>query len=245
MNALVKRRFSDAGVGPIVIALLALACLGPSAWAAPVTFAQFTQQTPSAQPFAYTNNSSSATFDAATFNINLIVSSSLSSFMPPGIYAATLQLTSSTSSPATQSGSALMESFPTPTNNSITITLNNPVNGSTNFLTVSYSAHLGGNVGASAIGLTAAQSSGDTINYSSGVVPILGSTTSRGFSLSFSSVTPTLGLGAGNFYNSFVASGTGTFQAQLPAVPEPGSLILAGTLLSGLAGCRLWRRKAS
>jgi hypothetical protein len=246
MNAFVRRRFGGVGIGAVVAAILALLCLGSSAWAAPITFAQLLQHTPSQQPFVYTNNSSSATFNSATFNIDLVIGSALLAILPPGtnsMQAATFTMTSSTSSPATQSGSNLAESFPTASTNTMQITLNNAINGSTNFLTVTYSGHLGGNVGASAFGLTSSQSSGDTINYSSGVAPSLNNSTTRGLSLSFSSATPTLGLGAGNFYNSFIASGAGgDFSATLPSVPEPTGLILAGTMFSAVAAFR--RRKS-
>jgi len=247
MNALFKRGLWGAGIGPVVVAILALVCLGPSASAAPITFAQFLQKTPSQQPFVYTNNSSSATFNAATFDIDLIIGSGLLAILPPGtssMQAATFTMTSSTTSPASQSGSTLTESFPTATN-TIQVTLNSPINNNTNFLTVTYTGHLGGNVGASAIGLTASQNDGDTVIFSSGVIPNIGSTTQRGFSLSFSSVTPTLGFSAGNFYNSFIASGAGgDFSANLPSVPEPTALILAGTMFSAIAAFRFHLRKS-
>src|SRR5262249_47722174 len=125
MNLCAKLRESR----PRLFCLLAVALAAlwaPSAPASPVTFAQFMQSTTNAEPFVYTNNSTGATFNAATFNINLVIASS---FLPPGtntLQAATLTLTSSTSTPATQMGSSLLESFPTVASDTLQITLANP-----------------------------------------------------------------------------------------------------------------------
>jgi hypothetical protein len=119
----------------------------------------------------------------------------------------------------------------------------NAINGSKNFLTVTYTGHLGGNVGSSTAGLTASQTAGDTVNFSSGVINFAG-TTDYGFALSFSALTPTLQLGTGNFYHSFTGSGTGTFHLTPAIVPEPGSLTIVGALLSTFVGAGFLRRRS-
>ena len=225
-----------------LMAVAAAVLCASAASGGPVTFAQFLQASPGAEPFVYTNNTTSATYNAASFPILLVLNPN---FVPHGtnrFQLATFTLTSSTTSPASQSGGILSQNFPTATLDTIQITLSSPINGSTDFLTVTYSGTLLGKAGGSTAGLSASQSGGDTVDFSSGVIN-LAHTDDYGFSLGFSAITPGLELGPGSFLESFTGSGSGTFQlAQL--VPEPGTLALLGSTLFCFVAIGLWKLKS-
>jgi hypothetical protein len=222
----------------MALAIAAL-CAAP-ARSDPITFCQFLQTATDSEPFVYTNNGSSATLSVSSFAVTMIVDSA---FLPPGtnpLQAGTLRLTSSTTASAAQSGGNLVESFPA-TTNTLQILLSNPINGSTDFLTATFSGHLIGAAGGSTVGLNASRSAGDSVNYSSGILNLTG-TRDDGFALSFGAVTPRLELGAGNFFGSFTASGTGSFQVEQTA-PEPASAVLFGALVAVLMGAGLCNQK--
>src|SRR5438105_2916118 len=132
-----------------VVAGALLLTVTSAARATPLTFAQFTQKDVTAQNFVYTNASVSATFNTITGGdpVTLIIAQQV---LPPGMNSvqdAHVTLASTTTSPATQNGNTLSERFPTATN-TIQIKLDNPFQGKTNFLTVTYSDTLSGTVDA-------------------------------------------------------------------------------------------------
>lgn len=81
-----------------------------------------------------------------------------------------------------------------------------------NLLTVTVTTgtpRLDGNTGANSAGFTAS-TPGENVTFTSDFLDF-STTTARNFALSFSSVTPPLSIGAGGFFSSFSAAGTGTF----------------------------------
>jgi hypothetical protein len=222
----------------IVLALAATAAATP-ARAEPVTFAQFTQKDIGATPFVYTNNGTGATLKAASFPIDLTIGSA---FLPPGasaFQAATLKLTSSTDQPANPSGPVLIQAFPTETN-TIQIQLDSPINGHSDFLTLTYTGRLYGVPGSGVATLTGSTGAGDQLTFTSGVID-LASATGGSFIIGLSSVFPNLSHEDGMPPSSFAASGSGSFSA---VVPEPSTSIVLGTGLLGLFAGRLRRRAA-
>src|SRR5262249_39403341 len=190
---------------------------------APVTFAQFVQVQPSNQNFVYTNESGTgATFNSIDSGNPVMVTffESLAHGLT-GPQAAHLYLSSSTSSPAGLGADGLLhEHFPTATN-TLSIVLDNPPGGRSNFLTVTYSDDLSGQINSRAGNLKASDSSfpPNMVSYTSDWFDFTGST-EHSFALSFTSIISDdgrgLNLGDGNFYHSFTTSGTGTFDTSFP-----------------------------
>ena len=113
---------------------------------------------------------------------------------------------------------ATREHFPIAAN-TIQVVLDTPVDGKTDFLTATYSDQLSGVLDSDEASLTASDAASgtppDTVTFTSDFISFPG-TIDHGFSLSFSSVNSNDGsgglqLGAGNFFKSFTAAGTGTF----------------------------------
>jgi len=248
------------GVGSLAILCLLLAT--PKSEADVFTFADFTQQTPSSQNFSYTNPGSgggSATFNTVSGGDPIWLSVTNTSIVPPGfptLQKATLFLTSSTAVPAVlnPSDNSLQEIFPPPATNTMSIVLTNPFNGKTNFLSASFTATqtgLTGTVGSDSGGFSGSDAAvpPDIVSYSSDFINFAGST-EHSVALSFSSITS---AGGGlqqdptnSFFESFTASGTGTFDTNFgpSTVPAPAGLIQAGIGVVGSIGMarRRWLR---
>src|SRR5207244_754045 len=124
------------------------------------------------------------------------------------------------------------------------------VDGKTNFLTVTYSDLLSGRIGSHEASLKASDAASgtppDTVTFASDFINFTG-TINHGFSLSFSSVDSNdtsggLQQGAGDFFKSFMAAGTGTFDTNFSGavagqkfqdtngngLRDPGELTLGG-----------------
>jgi protocatechuate 3,4-dioxygenase beta subunit len=213
-----------------------------------ITFAQFSQVDPSQQNFSYSvtvpNNTPTAQFNTGTggnavsVGFDSAVMTGLSGVSSP--QPAHLFLTSSTTSLVTNNLGFLSEEFAT-TTNTLQITLDTPVNGQSNFLTVTYTDSLSGISGGQSGSLTANTNTG-TITYTSDFADF-SSTTSRDFNLTFSSIQPALQVGAHGLYAPFTTSGNGAFDAAFPGVIQGEKFQDTngnGTLDAGEPGLQNW-----
>ena len=219
-----------------------------------VTFAQFSHIGSSPQVFTYTNNNgTSADFDTIPGGDPILLS--VDTRFAPALTSplnAHLFLTAQTSTatlPPLPPDNTSREHFPVATN-MIQIVLDTPVDGKTNFLTVTFSDLFSGVLGSHEASLTASDAASgtppDTVTFTSDFIDFTG-TINNGISLSFSSVDSVDGsgglqLGDGNFFKSFTAAGTGTFDTSFPGqisgqkfddvtgsgVKEPGDPGIAG-----------------
>lgn len=213
-----------------------------------ITFAQFVEQNGS-QDFVFTNNTSSAAFSTVgngspiSFvyqNINNLPA------VLQGTQTAHLSITTTTTESATSSAGNLTQ----PLNQTVTISITRdtptPVgigrNSRTNLLTTvittsSGSPNIVGSANGNAATLSATTAPQNVVFTSDFIGFAL--TTQRNLGLSFSSVTPALNLGAGNFLQSFTAAGAGTFAsnpAPVFSTPTAASVGLSGQVLSESGG---------
>jgi hypothetical protein len=214
-----------------------------------MTFAQFTQINVGDQNFVYSNNTSSADF--STIALGNPISLGIADWVRPTGLASSqdahLFLSASTASAVKVSGTALSQAFPSATN-MIRILLDTPFKGHSNFLTVTFSSRADGLAGeqgthSATFRASDASSPPDTVTYTSDVIDV-SPFIEHSFALSFSSISGNgLQVGPGGFYDSFTASGSGTFDAAV--IPEPPSLLLAGMATFAFAGFGLWRKRSA
>jgi PEP-CTERM motif len=221
-----------------------------------ITFASVAQKVSSANDFRYTNKGdTSATFNtsgsiAVTLTVDRAIA--LASGLPvpsnpnlPVVFNAHLKLTSKTTSAVTAQGTLLAEHFPSATNKFV-ITLDKAINGKRDFLTATYSDLLSGVSGSDQVSLQASDAlKADTVVFKSDFIDF-SRTIEHGLSFTFSSVTSKDGGGlelpaGASFFNSFSASGVGSFDMNI--IPEPASLTLAGIGTLAVAGIGLYRRR--
>ncbi len=185
------------------------------------TFAQFLQRNTASQNFVFTNNTTGATFNTVN-NGNPV------SFLYGGIanlpaelqgfQNATIFVTSSTTAPA---GSGSDGNLVQPFNSTFTIEVRRDtpatVGGGTrrNLLTAIVSqggttANITGQANSASFTASTPSSTSQVVTYTSDFLDFT-QTIDRNFGISFSSVTPALSFGPGGFFNSFSASGSGTF----------------------------------
>ena len=85
---------------------------------------------------------------------------------------------------------------------------------------------------------------GESLTFTSNVLPAADLGSPRGLSLGFANVTPTVGI-TGTTLSAFVSSLSGTASASVvSSIPEPSSMAIAGLGALGLIGYGLRRRKA-
>lgn len=227
------------------IAVSTLAGLNLKASADPVTFAQFTQGG-GGNAFVFTNNGADSILTVVNVPVNF-------SYQTDNCYGAVGQnilanmtLTASVSDAGNLTGKNISQSF---TVNSMVFTAVNPINGNSNLLTLQngstgvFTGLKGSHVGS----LYGDTDNGDTVQFTSDFLSF-DQTIERNFSLSFTSLNPSLQLSANNFLSSFTAAGTGTFDSDpVPTlVPEPSSIVfwmIGGICIAGTLTIR--KRRAS
>jgi Domain of unknown function (DUF4214)/SdrD B-like domain len=193
------------------------------------TFAQFQPLFPALQAFEYTDNGNvTATLHTISGGDPVLVT-----FDPSFVAGLTgtqadahLTLTTITDQAVTgsaASGGVVTQNFPA-TANALVITLDTPVGGKSNFLTVTFSGRLGGQIGLPEGSFQASDSAQppDVVSFSSDFIDFSNSV-NHGFSLAFSSLlandgTVGLQLSADGLFKSFAASGTGTFDTNFPSL---------------------------
>ncbi|NNE67957.1 MAG: carboxypeptidase regulatory-like domain-containing protein [Pyrinomonadaceae bacterium] len=214
------------------MSLLASVCFlvlvfGQTAIAQVVTFAQFLERN-GTQDYVFTNNTTSGTFSTVPGGSPIFFVYQNVSGLPAelqGFQNAHLLVTTTTSTPATLSGSNLTQ--PLDAVSTIQIIRDMPASpgtggGSrTNLVTATFSSaagdpNLSGSNGGNSATLSAATPSNNVV-FTSDFLGF-GLTTQRDLALSFSSVLTSFTSGAGGFLESFTAAGTGTYSSN----PAPG-----------------------
>jgi hypothetical protein len=161
------------------------------------------------------------------------------SFVDGGSPADATFLLSATSIPtATNVGGAITQHF---TGGTFSIT-----SGATNFLSGTFTDVVAGNAGANSATLSSGTGAGNTLTFTSNVIPGADLGLDHAMALSFSNLLLSLGI-TGTSISSFTAGVSGNFSANIvtPVVPEPATLVggLIGVSCLGLA--KLRRRKAA
>ena len=213
------------------------------------TFAQFFQQDSGTNAFFYQSSGVAGSGGSATFNssntpIYFNFSNSIAGLPADltGIQNAHLTFTSFTTLGPTTASGGFIENFNGSGANSamITITRDTPAgegNGSrTILLQVIFTPY--NFLGSGGSGAASASSLSGTVTFASDFLDF-GAAIQRDVGLSFSSIVPSLSIGANGFFNSFSAAGTGTFSSDpIPTfIPEPSTIAMLG---AGLLGAAVW-----
>ncbi len=208
------------------------------------TFAQFVENG-GGQDFVFTNNTSSATFSTIGGGSPIFFFYQNITGLPAslqGLHNAHLTVTTTTTQSATSNAGILTQ----PLDQTVTITILRDtaapagVGSGTrrNLLTAVFSTSSsapnisGGENGNSAT--LSATTAPQIVTFSSDFIGFA-LTNQRNLGLSFSSVTPALNLGAGNFLQSFTAAATGTFASNpvpVYAPPTAASVVIGGQVLT-------------
>jgi hypothetical protein len=203
---------------------------------AAIIFATFSDPATS-QPFSFTNNTTSGTISASTaVDFEFTTASGL----PTTVHSATLTI----SGPATTTAGSTAGSL-----------LNQPLSGvdtlsiietgtNANLLTMTFNGNIIGVAGGPSASVVGADTTGNTVTYTSSLLTFTGPGNSYNLGLGDSSVPLT--LGAGGFLSSLVANIDGQFTAGNasgggPGTPEPASL---GILSLGALALLTRRRNA-
>lgn len=206
------------------------------------TFAQFLENNGS-QDFVFTNNSSSATFNAVSGGSSISFRYQNISNLPPslqGFQDAHLTVTTTTTQTATNNSGTLTQPFDQVV--TVHITRDTPApagvgsGARTNLLTavISPSGSTPGLVGSGNSATVSATTPDHVVTFTSDFL-IFTLTTQRNLAFSFSSVTPTLAIGSGNFLQSFTAAATGTFASSPPPIyasPTAARVNISGRVLT-------------
>lgn len=241
----------------IVAAALSVLLTSAASYAAPITFASFSDKT--ASKFVFTNNL--ATGAAASASFSSLANAINFNFTSVAGMDAALQgvqnahLTYSVSKTTTQASQyfGLFDFQPMTSATTLSIVRDTAYKTFTNLLTVTFSGGTtglffsGNNLGNS-LTESAGTGSGQNVTFTSDFLTFNSSTTAKDMALAFSGLSSPLTINGNGFLNSFTATGSGNFSADpLPVtmtmtVPEPGTY---ATLLAGLGlmGFALRRRK--
>jgi hypothetical protein len=221
---------------------------GPG-WGSPLTFAQFLEPGGS-QDYTLTNNGTgnvlhgSSAIDFFYENINGTLPGALQ-----GLVHATLTIDATSTTMDLISGSNISESGFTGT---FTILDDSMVNSQNNLLSGSFStlATISGTNGGTSANFGDSTPTLAEVTFNSAFIDFSPTPLTEAFAISFSSVTPSLVNGTGNFLAAFTAAGSGTFSSDPPpsadTAPEPVSFLsmCLGLLTLALYRLRQLRAKA-
>jgi PEP-CTERM motif len=219
------------------VASLATVAMTQPASASSVTFASFFQ----------TTNSKAFHWNGTTGTASL-VSTPVSFSYGPGVtsnpalqgdLAAKMTLHATTTATASSSGGLVSQ--PVSGVMTISFTLDHPIAGLTNLLTITAQPGLLSGPAGSSVGSVASVNS-SVVTYTSAFIHFSSDPSGNSMVLTLGAITPSLGLGS-HFMKSFVADNTGSF-ARTSTAPEPSSLVLASLAGVALAGYG-WRRRKS
>ena len=241
-NLLLKLKTAKMFSLALTFGILFLSALNLSAQT--TTFAQFLQRA-GTQDFVLTNNSSSANFHTVSGGSAIyFIYSNIPSLDPSlaGVQNAHLVVTATTTQAGSLNGTTLTQPF----GQTVTVQIirDTPAPAGvgtgtrTNLLTAVFSPDgntpslVGADGGNSAT--FSATTPDNVVTFTSDFLRF-GLTTQRNLAFSFSSVTPALALGSGNFLNSFTAAATGTFASNPPpiyGIPTAAPVSLSGRVLT-------------
>lgn len=238
-----------------ILTALVLVCVAGSATAQVGTFANVTQQNVSATPWTFTNllpGTGQANFTVSTpvsFNPSSAFRSQAQYYAPAfpgsGDISATMTLNISTVTNAINNAGSI-DQFMGNATGTLNIISDVSYNGRTILLSATFNGTMTGPLGGNSAGFTSS-TPGNTTDFTSEFVNF-NTGFNRNFSLSFTSVSPALGIQSGSggtagfqFMTSWTASGTGLFSAALAPVPEPTTIALLG--LGAVAGAGAWWRR--
>jgi hypothetical protein len=207
-----------------LLALVLPLVLATGTLAAPVTFSQFDLGT----DLTFTNSGAASTL-SETSQVNLTCLDPACAGVGT---AATLTLSAGVSGPAGSFGPFDVQPLGAGT---LTVTLDTPYLGKTNFLAIGFSgASILGFDGGPDFSITssgASTFSSDFLNY-----------TDVGFQLTSADADPALGIDGNGYLESFTSDSTGSFFGTPSATPVPASLPLFATGLGAL-GLFGWRKQ--
>lgn len=227
----------------VTAVLLLLLVLTAQGSAQTVTFAQFFEQN-GTQDFVFNNLSTSGTFNQVSGGSPIFFLYQNIAGLPPslqGIQSARLYITTTTTQPGSVNGGTVSQ--PLDQTVIIQIIRDTPappgVGGGdrTNLLTAVFSPNsqspsiTGANGGNSAT--MSATTPDHTVTFGSHFLSFA-STTQRNLAFSFSSLSPSLSLGAGSFLQSMSAAGSGTFASNpvpIYQVPSSSGVTIEGRVL--------------
>ena len=189
--------------------------LAGAAQGAAYNFAVFTDLS-GTRPFSFTNNSTNATISTSPSSIPVTFDFTTPTGLSTAPRAATLTITGSTSTPASNPGGNVDQP--------ITSATLNIIENSTgkNLLSMTFTGILAGIAGSPNAQLSGADTNSQTVTFSSDYLTF--TPPGNSYALSLAAVTPALSVGPGSFLSSFQADITGQFTGN--AVPEPVSLAL-------------------
>ena len=203
---------------PLVVAALAV---GAPASAASVEFADFNAPGLN-QPFNFTNNggtSGTISVSSAPVTFNFTAATGLSTADRQAI----LTITGTTFTPAIALGGGFLDQrISGPASLSLI-----EVGTGKNLLSYSFTGDIVGKAGSPNASLSGADTTGDTVTFTSDFLTFM--QPGNSYNLSLAGVSPTLSLGPGSVLNTFAANVNGQFLAMLVAVPAPSSVAMLGT----------------
>jgi len=223
------------GIRRLVAPLAVVAMMAASASAAPVEFGTFNSPN-GGQEFSFTNNGgTSGTITAsAPVTFNFTAASGMSTVDRQAI----LTINGTTFTPANAlPGSFVDQRISGPASLSLI-----EVGTGKNLLSITaFTGDIIGKLGSPNAALSGADTSGDTVTFTSDFLTFM--QPGNSYNLGLAGITPVLSIGPGGFLNTFLANVNGQFSAMVFAVPAPTSVAMLGTGLVAAAVLATQRKR--